>query len=228
MLSSAKAARVLGLNPSTIRKLGDGGFVATIRLPSGHRRYDVSALAARGAGAQAGEASAPGDDDGTKKKYCYCRVSRAHQRADLQRQVESMRQRFPAHAVVTDVASGINFKRRGLQTLLRSAMCGAVGEVVVAHRDRLCRVAFDLLEWVFRAHGVRLVVLNAGDAAASPEAELTEDLMSIVQVFCCRANGRRRYKKALPAAQEAQEAAQDVQEACSDPQPHGQAVPVQG
>jgi hypothetical protein len=44
-------------------------------------------------------------------------------------------------------------------------------------------------------YGVNLVVLN--QKICSSEQELTADLISIVHVFSCRYNGKRRYKKSI-------------------------------
>jgi len=183
MLPGRKAAAMLGVSQGTLRIMSDEGNLRCIRLPSGHRRYDLS-----------GYEFAPQDvavEQNTK--YAYCRVSRQHQKEDLQRQVEYMQDKFPGHIIITDIGSGINFKRQGLQTILRQSMLGNVSEVVVAYKDRLARVAGDLLEWIFTTNNTKLVVLN--HTVESLQGDLAEDLMAIVNVFCCRANGQRRYSK---------------------------------
>jgi predicted site-specific integrase-resolvase len=95
--------------------------------------------------------------------------------------------------LVTDVGSGINWKRKGLTTILDKAMHGDISEIVVAHRDRLCRFAFELLEWIFERNGVKLVVLNE-EKDHSSDQELTDDILSIIHVYSCRKMEKRRYK----------------------------------
>lgn len=63
---------------------------------------------------------------------------------------------------------------------------------MVAYRDRLCRFAYDLVAWMLHQHGVRLVVLN--ELVGGCKAELSQDLLAIVQVFCCKIYGKRKYK----------------------------------
>ena len=104
-----------------------------------------------------------------------------------------MREQFPDHKIVTDIASGINFKRKGLLNILDLSNRRLVSEVVVAYRDRLCRFAFELIEWQLQQNGVKLVVLDPG--MESENSELANDLMSIVHVFNCRMQGKRKYKK---------------------------------
>lgn len=218
LLPGRKAAAALGVCQATLRQLADSGQIPSVRLPSGQRRYEISQLAAVDKPAGPEERH-----KGERRKFCYCRVSRTHQKADLQRQVEHMRERFPGHEIITDIGSGINFKRKGLQTILRLAMLGAVEEVVVAYRDRLARIATDLVEWILQSSSARLVVLHP--AVGGTEADLAEDLLAIVNVFCCRANGRRKYRiveagpdkedneeqeKEEPRADQAQEASPHV------------------
>jgi putative resolvase len=75
-------------------------------------------------------------------------------------------------------------------------MQGNISEIVVAHRDRLCRFAFDLLEYIFFANGVKLLVLNETKGESSSK-DLADDPIfngSIVHIYSCREMGRRRYK----------------------------------
>ena len=71
-------------------------------------------------------------------------------------------------------------------------MQGRVRSIVVASKDRLARFGFELIQWMCTECGTEIVVLDSSDGA--PEEELGKDLMAIVQVYCCRWNGRRRYK----------------------------------
>lgn len=64
---------------------------------------------------------------------------------------------------------------------------GNVEEVVVAHKDRLCRFAFDFLEWICKRGDTNLVVQE--QILRSTEQELTENLAAIVHVFSCKLYG---------------------------------------
>ena len=68
-------------------------------------------------------------------------------------------------------------------------------EVVVAHRDRLARFGFELIEWLVEQNGGNVVVLDQPDR--SPESELTEDLLAVLHTFSCRMHGLRRYRAAI-------------------------------
>ena len=127
-----------------------------------------------------------------KQQICYCRVSSSKQMDDLERQKSFFRSKFPDHDLVTDIGSGINWKRKGLQTILERAMQGKISQVVIAHRDKLCRFAFELLEYIFKINGIELLVLDQ-ETHQSSESELADDVLSIVHIYSCRAMGKRRY-----------------------------------
>ena len=109
-----------------------------------------------------------------------------------------MRDHFPDAEVVKDIGSGLNYKRKGLKTLLERAMRGDKLKVVVAHRDRLCRFGFELIEHIIKLAGSEIVVLK--ESSLSPEQELTTDLLSNIHVFSCRLYGLRNYKSKIHEA----------------------------
>jgi predicted site-specific integrase-resolvase len=114
----------------------------------------------------------------------YARVSSSTQREELNRQIEHLRTLFPGHKLIYDIGSGLSFKRKGLHVILDLAIKGLLEEVVVVHRDRLCRFGFDLIDWIIQRKGGRIRVIDSFKVRdASPEVELAEDVLSIVTVF---------------------------------------------
>jgi len=131
-----------------------------------------------------------GQSQHSKRGYIYARVSSAKQRPDLDRQCQDLQEAYPGHVLVKDIASGVNFKRRGLQTLLEQALQGMVSEIVVLRRDRLARLGYDLLEFIFSKVGTRLVV-HGKDESASDEHDLADDLLAVTTLFVASHHGRR-------------------------------------
>ena len=182
-VKASTARKMYQVSDTTLLRWRREGTIQYIKTPSGRSLYGIPQ-----------DKSSPAiiPDSVEKQKICYCRVSSNKQKDDLQRQIGFMRSRYPNHTIISDVGSGINWKRSGLKTLLGQAMRGQLQEVVVAHRDRLCRFAFDLIRWILENNEVELVVLN--DELKSSEQELADDLLSIIHVFSCRQMGKRRYK----------------------------------
>lgn len=182
-ITTKKAKEMLQISVKTLRVWDKEGKIRTIRTPSNMRRYNLEDI-------QNIIGSSSSSEE--KQKICYCRVSSRKQMDDLKRQQDFFREKYPDHILVTDVGSGLNWKRKGLKTLLDRAMLGNISEIVVAHRDRICRFAFELLEWIFVRNGVTLVVLDE-EKEHSSDKELTDDILSIIHVYSCRQMGKRRY-----------------------------------
>jgi predicted site-specific integrase-resolvase len=126
----------------------------------------------------------------------YARVSSKKQLDDLSRQVEFIKGRrseYASYKLVTDIASGINFKRKGLETILDACVQNNIGEVVVAHRDRLSRFGYDLIELLVKKAGGSITVID-DERNKTSEQELSEDLLSIIHIYSCRQMGKRSYK----------------------------------
>jgi len=151
-----------------------------LRCPGGKRLYSVGAvLEALGDGA--GDVLEPPPP---KTNIAYARVSSA---ADLDRQVDLLREAFPNHKIVTDVGSGLNF---GLRSILDAAHRGLVGEVAVLHKDRLCRFAADLVEYVLGQAGVQLVV-HCPSQDPDEFGDLADDFLAVTTFFVASHNGKR-------------------------------------
>ena len=108
------------------------------------------------------------------------------------RQKDYLKSKYPNHEIISDIGSGINQKRKGLLSILEQSDKGIVEEVVVAHKDRLARFAFELIQLLLEKNGCKLVVLNE---PVSEEEKLTDDILSIIHIFSCRRMGKRKYKK---------------------------------
>ena len=182
-----EAARMLGVSTETLRAWHRQGAILATQYPSGHRRYLVPDKGAE----------KRGDDCEPIIDVVYARVSSQKQRGDLERQVDTLRSLRPGYRIISDVGSGLNFKRAGLINLLDLAFSRRLGNVVVTHRNRLARFGFDLVEHILSRHGAVVTVLhppqvNSADGGTS---ELADDLLAIVTVFAARHHGRRSHSR---------------------------------
>jgi len=188
-VSIGEAARLTGLDIQTVRKMADQASFICYRTPSNQRRINLSSIQ------EMCSTSLSNKEKSTiqKENFIYARVSSKKQMDDLSRQVEFLRKpEYSSFRIITDIASGINFKRKGLSIILDSCLQGCIGEVVVAHRDRLCRFGFDLIDQLVTKGGGKITVLN-DCKNKSCEQELADDHLSIIHVFSCRQMGKRSY-----------------------------------
>jgi predicted site-specific integrase-resolvase len=178
-LPSRKAAQIIGVHPNTLRTWDSKGYIKTIRTNSGQRLYDVTKyLKNRGI---------------EQKIILYARVSSKKQENDLQRQIDFLKEKYLQESIIKDISSSLNYKRRGLCSILEQAMSGTPIKLVVTHKDRLARFGFDLIELIVKKSGGEILVLNQDQL--SPEEELTEDMLSTIHSFSSRLYGLRKYDK---------------------------------
>lgn len=142
-VSTRRAAKRLGVCAKTVRAWAIQNNVRQLRTPGGHLRFAISDFTP-------GNASAA--DSGqercktTKKTVGYARVSSQGQKEQLEHQVEYIRGAARPDDIISEIGSAVNFEKAGLQRLLERVLRGGVGQIVIAHRDRLCRIGYGLIE----------------------------------------------------------------------------------
>jgi len=180
------AARYLGLHPMTVRRWIDAGKIHAVQIGR-EARIPMTEI----------ERLLGEQPDGTV--VLYGRVSGQGQKDDLARQIEVLQswagKERPGRdlAIVSDIGSGLNANRKGLQRLIVQAQERRIVEVVVTHRHRLSRFGVEYLEALFLTCSVRLTVLHQTEEVES-EQELTEDLIALVASFAGRLYGQRSHE----------------------------------
>ena len=139
----------------------------------------------------------------TRSKVAYLRVSSQAQKLDLENQRRILEEFCVSSGLanvdfVEEIGGGLNFKRPKLLKLLSDIKANKVENLILAHKDRLCRFGFDLLEWLCSQHSCKILILN--QERLSPENEMVQDLMTIVHCFSSRLYGLRNYRKSLRKA----------------------------
>ena len=184
------------IHSSTLVSWANNGQIECIRMPGGKRLYCCEQFEELMSGLSTTTSAAKRRIIQQQRRcIIYARVSSHHQKADLERQINDLQQAHPNHVVVKDIASGLNWKRPGLLSILEQCKRGAVEEVVVAYKDRLCRFGLELLEWIFKEHDVRLCIQNKMDKISSNTNELAEDLLAVTNYFVAKNNGQRAAEK---------------------------------
>jgi len=183
-----KAKVIVGLEGRTVLEYAKKGMFKTFTTPYGQTLYNKQSLL------EYVNNFSNTEETQERRNIVYCRVSSKKQENDLQRQIELARELYPSYEVISDISSGINFKRKGLETILQLAVNKGIKELVVFHRDRLCRFGFELVERIIILSGGKVTVVDNKEENKSTEQELAEDLLSLIHVYSCRQMGKRRYK----------------------------------
>lgn len=130
------------------------------------------------------------------QRICYARVSSPDQEEDLQKQIRYLMGKYPNHEIIRDVGSGLNLKRKGLVDLLDRICDGKVSEVVIVYRDRLCRIGYELIEFLCKKCDTKLIVENeSDDSCQNDQQELLQDLMAVAAAFVNKNNNLLKRKQ---------------------------------
>ena len=126
----------------------------------------------------------------------YCRVSSNKQKDDLERQIENMKLYLTAQGkpfeIISDIGSGINYKKKGLKELMKRISQNKVDKVVVFYKDRLLRFGFELVEYIASLYDCNIEIIDHTEK--TEQQELVEDLVQIITVFSCKLQGKRANK----------------------------------
>lgn len=187
-----EASKKLGVHWQTLKNWEKSGKIKCIRSPGGKRYYDINSFIL--------EIDKTKENTESlnikvipKKKICYCRVSSHSQKIELKNQINYMKKKYPNHEILYDIGSGINFNRPNLKKIINYGVNKDLEELVIAYKDRLCRIGYELIEYMLKEYSnTNIIIVN--DEIKSPEKELTDDLIEIITVFSSKLYGMRSYK----------------------------------
>lgn len=192
--SIQKAAQQLGVHPKTLQRWDRDGVLVARRTGTNRRYYLQEQI----------DAFLRKEKPVLERKLvAYCRVSTHAQKVDLQNQQKQVGEFCTARGyvnveMIAEIGGGLNFKRSKFLKLIQDIVEKRVAVVVIAHKDRLVRFGFDLVQHLCALSEVELMVLN--QEHLSPEREMVEDMLSIVHCFSARLYGLRSYKKTIKQA----------------------------
>ena len=184
-------AEKLGVSIKTLQRWDNAGKLPARRTPSNQRYYtEDQYLGYMGVSVEKPH----------RKVVAYARVSSKNQKDDLKHQIDFIRTFVNAKGVIldeciNDIGSGLNYNRPKWNELLQAVMRDEIATIYVTYKDRFIRFGFEWFENLCKQHQTEIVVLNYEET--SPDKELVEDLVSIVNAFSSRLEGLRKYKKAI-------------------------------
>ena len=189
MLSIGKFAKSLGVSIQTLRNWDkEGKLKPTYVTENGYRYYSEDLLNKF--------RNIKNVNKIKKKNILYARVSTKNQKDDLGRQIDNLKQyaysKGYSFEIITDIGSGINYKKEGLLKMINLVECGEVNRIIVLYKDRLIRFGYDLIEYICKLNDTKIEIVD--NSTISKEQELTEDLIQIITIFANRLYGARSKK----------------------------------
>lgn len=142
------------------------------------------------------------DDSNNKKDIIYARVSTNKQksRGDLDRQISIIEKyviyQNPSNLeVITDVASGLNDKRKGIVKLINMVQNDEVSRIFITYKDRLTRFGFNFVKQICDFHNVAIIEVSSEVNTKTESEELAEDIIAIIHSFSGKLYGMRKQLK---------------------------------
>ena len=140
--SPKEFGNLIGRTTNTLQKWDREGKLKAHRSPITNRRYYTHDQYLQYRGLVAKEQGLT---------IVYTRVSGVTQKPDLANQVKALETYCKQHSItvdewMSDIGSGLNYKRKHFNRLLEMIELGQVRRLVIAHRDRLVRFGYDYFE----------------------------------------------------------------------------------
>ncbi len=178
----SKAAEIIGVSASSLRRYTNEGRIASSRNPANQRVYSQVSI---------DEFLGRSHDE---RIVFYVRSSDGDQRK-MAAQVALLTESFGEPLrVYRDKASGLNENRAGLLSLLNGAENGKFNKVIITQKDRLTRFGYSFLEKLLKAYGVTVVVLGETEPKSLHD-ELLQDFMSLIASFSGKFYRLRGYEQ---------------------------------
>lgn len=183
-LTPQEAKEKFDYHPKSLARWADQGLINFVKSPGGHRRYLLSSLE-----------NFYYQEEDKREIILYIRVSTNSQKEDLESQRQYVSSYYPQCKCVSDLGSGLNFKRKKFISIMQQVADGKIKKIVIAQKDRLCRFGFDFVEWFCKLNNCEIEILNSH--YQTPYEELMEDFMAIMHCFSSRLYFLRSYKKKI-------------------------------
>lgn len=187
-LSIGQSAKFLGVSISTLRRWDLSGVLKScFRTNGNHRRYKLSDLL--------NIAKLKHHDD--RKTIGYARVSTHSQKKDLETQKAFLNQycnekHIENYEIMSDLGSGLNFKKKGLNKLIELIISHQIKEIIVTHKDRMLRFGLEIILKLCQLFNVKFTIINHVDK--NFEQAFCEDICEIMTVFSSKLYGKRSHK----------------------------------
>lgn len=124
----------------------------------------------------------------------FCRVNRKSRSHELERQVQLLKDymddRDWNYQIISEIGSGLDYKRKGLSEVLSLVLEHKVAKLIAVRRDSLVRYGYELIETICKANGCAVEYME--DIVDSDD--YCSDIASIIKYFNYDFEGKRADK----------------------------------
>uniref|UniRef100_A0A6H1ZZH3 Putative resolvase domain containing protein n=1 Tax=viral metagenome TaxID=1070528 RepID=A0A6H1ZZH3_9ZZZZ len=144
-----------------------------------------------------------------RKVVIYARVNTSKQKKDLENQIDFLKSWCfsngnQLNAIYSDVASGISFdKRKDFFVMLDEIINHKVEKVIIAYKDRLSRIGFELFSYLFKQYGTEIIVVSEIGNAKLDSEEIFEEIVSLLHCYSMKLYSKRKNNKHIEVSTDA-------------------------
>lgn len=186
LMSIGKFSKEIGISINHLRLLHKTGELIPVKITKGGTRYYSDK--------QLNDYLGLNEKD--KKVILYARVSTKQQKDDLENQIKNLKEYAYSKGynfeIISDIGSGINYKKEGLKKLLEKINNSEISKIVVLYKDNLVSFGFELIEFLANINNIEIEIID--NTTISKEEELTNDLIQIITVFANKLYGSHSKK----------------------------------
>lgn len=183
LMSIGKFSKEIGISINHLRLLHKTGELVPVKITKGGTRYYSDKQLNYYLGLN-------------KKIILYARVSTKQQKDDLENQIKNLKEYAYSKGydfeIISDIGSGINYKKEGLKKLLEKINNSEISKIVILYKDRLVSFGFELIEFLANINNVEIEIID--NTTISKEEELTNDLIQTITAFANKLYGNRSKK----------------------------------
>ncbi len=197
-VSIGKAARLLGVSASTLRRWeAEKKLFPAFRTPGKHRRYKLTTLLEFTKQLSPKQAKPLPTKKPRSRVVAYARVSGSKQQGDLGRQITHLQDYVHQHGwtllkLYKDIGSGLNDHRPGLLQLLQDLPLLQPDLVVCTYEDRLARFGTKLIETICAYFSTQICVTQKKLTPPSLEEQVMKDVIAVITSFAGKLHRARR------------------------------------
>ena len=195
-VSIGKVCELLGISLSTAyRWIKSGKLIPEFRTLGNHRRFNLSSI----------HSQFIPTNNNNKLTILYSRVSSHDQKQDLITQQSKLlhfaqSNNYSNIKVISDLGSGLNFKKSGLNHLLQLILTQQIHTLIINHKDRLLRFGSELIFKLCEFYHIKVIILE--DKYLSFEETLTHDVIELMTTYyfnfyIAKLYGKRSHKNKL-------------------------------
>jgi predicted site-specific integrase-resolvase len=185
-MKANEVLKTLRITRVTLHNYVKKGIIRVRKLPNGYYDYldeDVYKFL---------------NKDVERKTYIYARVSTRKQKKDLISQIDMLKNwafqnGYEINGIYQDIASGISFeKRNDFFKLLDEVINYKVDKVIIAYKDRLSRIGFELFYHLFKKFGTEIIVVSEVGSKKLDAEEIFEEIVSLLLCYSMKLYSKRR------------------------------------